>query len=67
VEKLTMWPGDVVQDDLVALRAVGFEDLDILDINNRCAHMNYTNRVANGLGLLSEAGMAERSLNRVPS
>src|SRR5438067_6889291 len=66
VEKLTLCPGEVVESDVEALRAVGFDDLDILDANNQCAHLNYTNRVANGLGLLSEAPAEERSRDRVP-
>ena len=66
VEKLTLRPGDISESDIGALRAVGFDDLDILDANNQCAHLNYTNRVANGLGLLTEAAMAERSRDRVP-
>src|SRR5207244_3242820 len=61
VEKLTLHPGDIVSSDIDALRACGFYDLDILDANNQCAHLNYTNRVANGLGLLTEAAAAERS------
>jgi uncharacterized peroxidase-related enzyme len=67
VDKLTLHPGDIVLDDIEALRAVGFDDLDILDANNQCAHLNYTNRVANGLGLLTEAVTEERSRDRVPS
>lgn len=66
VEKLTLRPGDVTASDIDALRAVGFDDLEILDTNNQCAHLNYTNRVANGLGLLTEPAAAERSRNRVP-
>lgn len=66
VEKLTLHPGELSEDDIAALRAVGFDDLDILDANNQCAHLNYTNRVANGLGLLTEAAQAERSRDRVP-
>jgi uncharacterized peroxidase-related enzyme len=66
VEKLTCSPGAITESDIEALRAVGFDDLDILDANNQCAHLNYTNRVANGLGLLSEAATDERSRNRVP-
>lgn len=66
VEKLTLHPGEIVAADVEALRAVGFDDLDILDANNQCAHLNYTNRVANGLGLLTEPGTEERSRNRVP-
>ncbi len=66
VEKLTLRPGEIVLADVEALRAAGFDDLDILDANNQCAHLNYTNRVANGLGLLTEAVSEERSRNRVP-
>jgi hypothetical protein len=46
---------------------VGFNDLDILDANNHTAHLNYTNRVANGLGLVTEPIEEERSKERVPS
>jgi uncharacterized peroxidase-related enzyme len=66
VEKLTLRPGEITESDIGALRAEGFEDVDILDANNQCAHLNYTNRVANGLGLLSEPNSEERSRNRVP-
>ena len=49
--KLTKDPGAVTEGDLEALRSVGFDDLDILDANAQCAHLNYVNRVANGLGI----------------
>lgn len=51
--RLTLAPGDVTADDVAALRAVGLGDEEILDANNMVAHLNYTNRVANGLGLRS--------------
>jgi uncharacterized peroxidase-related enzyme len=66
VEKLTLHPGEITASEIDGLRAVGFDDLDILDANNQCAHLNYTNRVANGLGLLTEADVEERSRARVP-
>jgi uncharacterized peroxidase-related enzyme len=66
VEKLTCHPADMSETDIEALRAAGFGDLEILHANNQCAHLNYTNRVANGLGLLHEAPTEERSLQRVP-
>ena len=66
VHKLTLTPGAMTQEDVEALREQGFGDLEILDANNQCAHLNYTNRVANGLGLLSEAAVEERTLDRVP-
>ncbi|MEK7425664.1 MAG: peroxidase-related enzyme [Actinomycetota bacterium] len=52
--RLTTAPGSVTHDDVEALRAAGLDDLDILHVNNQIAHLNYTNRVANGLGLLHE-------------
>jgi uncharacterized peroxidase-related enzyme len=48
---LTRDPGAVTAADLDALRAVGFDDLAIVDANAQCAHLNYVNRVANGLGI----------------
>jgi uncharacterized peroxidase-related enzyme len=66
VERLTLRPGEIVEDDIAALREQGFDDLDILDANNQCAHLNYTNRVANGLGLFTEAVVEERSRDRIP-
>jgi uncharacterized protein YciW len=59
-------PAEMTEADVESLRAVGFGDLEILHANNQCAHLNYTNRVANGLGLLHEAVPAERTVSRVP-
>lgn len=49
--KLTKDPGGVTEADIEELRAAGFSDLDIVDANAQCAHLNYVNRVANGLGI----------------
>ncbi len=49
--KLTREPGAVTQTDIDELRAAGFDDLDILDVNSQCAHLNYANRVVLGLGI----------------
>ncbi|MDX1935061.1 MAG: hypothetical protein SFU56_20885 [Capsulimonadales bacterium] len=51
VEKLTNAPAKVTPDDLAALRAVGFEDTGILQINLIASWFNYINRVADGLGV----------------
>jgi uncharacterized peroxidase-related enzyme len=51
--KLTQTPASVTEEDITRLRAVGFDDLDILDVNSQCAHLNYVNRVASGLGITS--------------
>jgi alkylhydroperoxidase family enzyme len=49
--KLTTDPGSITEADIDDLRAAGFDDLDIVDANAQCAHLNYVNRVANGLGI----------------
>ena len=49
--KLTRDPGSVTETDIDRLRTAGFDDLDILDINSQCAHLNYANRVVLGLGI----------------
>ena len=51
VEKLTKAPASVSQDDLAALRAAGFDDTSILQINLIASWFNYINRVADGLGI----------------
>ncbi len=52
--KLTVTPGAMVEDDVTALRAVGFSDRDILDIVEVTAYYAYANRVADGLGVQVE-------------
>ena len=51
--KLTADPGSMTIDDVDDLRDHGFDDLDIIDANAQCAHLNYVNRVAMGLGIHS--------------
>jgi uncharacterized peroxidase-related enzyme len=63
---LTRSPGSITRSDIDGLRALGFSDLDILDLNNIVAYYNYINRVANGLGLRSVIPL-DHALNSVPS
>jgi uncharacterized peroxidase-related enzyme len=63
---LTLNPGAMTEADVQALRAVGLDDLAILDANNMCAHLNYVNRVANGLGLHHEVGADFPAFHTVP-
>lgn len=51
VEKLTLRPSQVQRKDVEALRAVGFDDVAILQINLIASWFNYINRVADGLGV----------------
>ena len=48
---LTVDPAGVTEADLDGLRAAGWSDLDILDVNNLTAYYAYINRVTSGLGL----------------
>ncbi len=51
VEKLTLRPVSVGRADLENLRALGFDDTAILQINLIASWFNYINRVADGLGV----------------
>ncbi len=53
-EKLTLTPGNMVEADVKMLRKAGFEDVDILDINQIVAYYAYVNRTADGLGVKLE-------------
>jgi uncharacterized peroxidase-related enzyme len=65
-EKLTRDPGGIVEADVRALRDAGFGDHEIVDLNAQVAHLNYTNRVANGLGLLDEVASDFPAFATVP-
>ncbi len=54
-EKLTIRPGDMVEEDVVALREAGFSDAGILDINQVTGYYAFVNRLADGLGVELEA------------
>jgi len=47
--KLAREPWAMSQDDVVRLRAAGFSDRAILEINLVAAYMSFVNRVAEGL------------------
>ena len=49
--KLTQAPGEMVEADVDALRAVGFTDRDVLDICEVTAYYAYANRIADGRGI----------------
>lgn len=51
VEKLTLRPWEMVEADVIALRAAGFSDSAILDINQVTGYYAYVNRLADGLGV----------------
>jgi uncharacterized peroxidase-related enzyme len=52
--KLTLTPSAMTEDDVKALRNVGFDDRAILDIAQIVAYYAYVNRIADGLGVSLE-------------
>ena len=51
-DKLTREPWAMTESDLLLLRAVGWDDRSILDLNQAVAYFAYVNRVADGLGVV---------------
>ena len=51
VATLTRRPVDIRREDVENLRAHGFDDTAILQINLIASWFNYINRVADGLGV----------------
>lgn len=49
-QKLTLRPYQMVEADAIALRDAGFDDGQILEINQVTAYFNYANRTVLGLG-----------------
>lgn len=56
--KLTVTPGAMVQTDLDEMRKQGLGDRDILDVNQVVGYFAYVNRLADGLGVVTD-GYAE--------
>lgn len=52
--KLTVTPGDMRESDLADMRLHGLSDRDILDVNQVTAYFAYVNRVADGLGVITD-------------
>jgi len=53
-EKLTRTPADITEGDVAALRDSGWDDGDILEVNQVTAYFNYANRTVLGLGVTTE-------------
>ena len=49
--KLTLSPGEIDQPDIDMLRDAGFDDGEILEINQVAAYFSYANRTVTGLGV----------------
>lgn len=53
--KLTLEPWNMTQADVQKLRDVGFEDADILNINQITGYFAFVNRLADGVGVELES------------
>ncbi len=60
---LTLTPPAVNEDIINALRSVGFEDGEILEINQVTAYFNYANRTVLGLGCTTDGDVIGLSPN----
>jgi uncharacterized peroxidase-related enzyme len=55
VRRLTETPASVSEDDVSALRAAGWNDGEILEINQTAAYFSYANRTVLGLGINTDS------------
>lgn len=53
-QKLTVSPGKMRRADVDAMKAVGFDDGEILEVNQIIGYFNYVNRSLNGLGVTTD-------------
>ena len=63
VHKLTESPADISDTDVEALRSVGWEDGEILEINQAAAYFSYANRTVLGLGINTDGDILGLSPN----
>jgi len=61
--KLTTMPGEMQEPDVQLLRTVGWEDGEILEINQVVAYFNFANRTVLGLGVCSDGDIIGLSPN----
>ena len=57
--KLTRTPAAMQKEDIELLRTAGFEDADILDMNQVAGYYAFVNRLADGLGVGLESSGQE--------
>ena len=63
VRKLTIAPGEIVQQDVSLLQVTGVSDGEILEINQVVAYFAYANRTVTGLGVNTEGEIIGLSPN----
>ena len=62
-KKLTLTPHVVVESDLMKIRDAGYDDGEILEVNQVVAYFNYANRTVLGLGVSTEGDLLGLSPN----
>ncbi len=62
-EKLTKNPAALTEEDVGALREAGFDDGEILEINQVSAYFSYANRTVLGLGCSTKGDILGLSPN----
>lgn len=62
-QKLTLAPATINEADIIALRGVGFDDGEILVINQVSAYFSYANRTVLGLGCSTKGDIIGLSPN----
>lgn len=62
-EKLTLAASEIVEADIAALRAAGWSDGEILEINQVTAYFAYANRTVLGLGVTTKGDVLGLSPN----
>ena len=62
--KLTRMPADMIARDIEVLRTAGFEDGEILEINQVTAYFGYANRTVLGLGITTDGDVLGLSPNK---
>ncbi len=62
-KKLTLTPTKLVEEDVVALREIGFSDGEVLELNQVAAYFNYANRTVLGLGVSTKGDIIGLSPN----
>ncbi len=51
---LTLEPASMTEDDISAMRDAGWDDAEILEINQVVSYFNYANRTVLGLGVTTD-------------
>jgi len=62
-QKLTLTPQEMVEADVQALRSAGYDDGEILEINQVTAYFNYANRTVVGIGCSTKGDVIGLSPN----